>query len=399
MRKSAIAFLGALLAAIPAAASALQPSTPPAATQPAPTSPPAQPAASSPPGSPPTVASGPPPAGTYVIHAIDVGTGLAVFVEGSDFSLLYDSGSNDDSARGDRNRVLAYLKAVRPDLAVIDHLILSHPHKDHSELMPDVVASPYQVRNLWNSGALNPICSYRALLGHSADEPGLLYHDALGATGPYTASFKAQNCYGRSVPAGTITIANRAAIVEGEAIPLGTGASMTVLHADGSKQSSFNENSVVVRLDLGTRRLLLPGDSEAGGRKDPSTPPASNSIEGELIACCAAALRSDILVGGHHGSKTSSRTAFLDAIGAGHYVVSAGPTKYSGVTLPDDEVVREYTRRGTVWRTDLSDKTTCPTNPAKIGPDNDGRAGGCDNIRIVIGPAGEMTADYFRAAD
>ena len=95
---------------------------------------------------------GPPPAGTYVVHAIDVGTGLAIFVEGNDFTLLYDAGSNDDSARGkDKDRVLAYLAKVRPDLKVIDHVILSHPHKDHVEMMDDVFET-YEVRNVWDFG-------------------------------------------------------------------------------------------------------------------------------------------------------------------------------------------------------------------------------------------------------
>lgn len=412
MRSWSIAILAAALGIASAPAWSAQPDDPPPpaadappATDAVPGPAPAETAAVAPPIPDPgavdaaLAANGPPPAGTFRIHSMDVGTGLAVLVEGNDFTLLYDAGSNDDAARGDRNRVLAYLAHVRPDLTALDHLILSHPHKDHSELMPDVVSGPYSVRHLWNSGALNPICSYRALLGHSADEPGLAYHDALGATGPYTATFQAQNCYGKPVPAGTITIVNRTPIAEGVPVPLGAGASMTILHADGSRQPSFNENSVVVRVDLGARRLLLPGDSEAGGRKDPATPPAPNSIEGELIACCADGLRADILVGGHHGSKTSSRTAFLDAVGAAHYIVSAGPKQYSGVTLPDDEVVAEYLRRGIVWRTDLTDHESCPVNPAKIGPDNDGKPGGCDNIRILIGPGGELVADYYRAAD
>ena len=135
------------------------------------------------------------------------------------------------------------------------------------------------------------------------------------------------------------------------------------------------------------------------GRKPPTTVPAPNSIEGELIACCSTELRADILVAGHHGSMTSSRTAFLDAIGASHYIVSAGPTRYGPkVTLPDKEVVEELSRRGTVWRTD-NDDAGCATKGAKIGPDNDGDPGGCDNIRIVIDAAGAMAAGYDRRAD
>lgn len=339
----------------------------------------------------------PPSVGTYRVHAIDVGTGLAIFVEGQDFTLLYDAGSNDDFARGDANRVVAYLRRVRPDLTTIDHVILSHPHKDHSELMPDVLAA-YQVRNVWDSGALNRICSYRDLLTNTRDEPGASYHTALPGADPHVAAFLTQTCYGRRLPAATITVPRGSQIAEGVPIPLGVNALMTFLHADGSRQSSFNENSLVVRLDLGSRRILLPGDSEAGGRNPPTTTPRPNSVEGELLSCCAAALRSDILVGGHHGSMTSSRTAFLDAIGASQYIVSAGPTRYGSVTLPDAVVVAEYSRRGTVWRTDLND-AACRINPRKIGPDNDGRPGGCDNILITIDRSGAVASDYHRVSD
>jgi glyoxylase-like metal-dependent hydrolase (beta-lactamase superfamily II) len=60
-------------------------------------------------------------------------------VEGPGFNLLYDGGSKDDTARGAGNRLLAYLRAVRPDLQRIDHVILSHPHQDHVELLPDIL--------------------------------------------------------------------------------------------------------------------------------------------------------------------------------------------------------------------------------------------------------------------
>lgn len=337
-----------------------------------------------------------PAAGTFVVHSIDVGTGLSILVEGPDFTLLYDAGSNDDLARGMSNRVVAYIRAVRPRLRTIDHVILSHPHKDHSELMPDILDT-FRVRNVWDSGALNPICSYRALLANGLAR-GVAYHDALGGSGTHDATFAAKTCYGQALPAQTISIPRSSQMTQGATIRLGAGAQMTFLHADGSHQSSFNENSVVVRLDLGARRILLPGDSEAGGRRAPTTPPTRTSVEGRLLACCAAELRSDILVAGHHGSMTSSRTAFLDAVGATHFVVSAGPTKYATVTLPDAVIIAEYARRGTVWRTDLND-ATCGANPAKIGPDNDGRPGGCDNIRITIDAAGVATPDYHRISD
>lgn len=93
------------------------------------------------------------------VHVIDVGTGLAVFVEGPGFTMLYDAGSQDDLAAGASNRVVAYIRAARPGLAAIDHVVLSHPHKDHLELMPDVFAA-FQVRNVWDSGAVNRTVGY-----------------------------------------------------------------------------------------------------------------------------------------------------------------------------------------------------------------------------------------------
>ena len=115
----------------------------------------------------------------------------------------------------------------------------------------------------------------------------------------------------------------------------------------------------------------------------PSTPPTVGSIEQVLVTCCANALAAQILVVGHHGSMTSSRAAFLDAIGSSIAVVSSGPTQYGTVTLPDQSIVTELQSRGQVFRTDVDD-AACATNPNKIGPDADGEPGGCTNIRIVL---------------
>lgn len=57
----------------------------------------------------------------------------------------------------------------------------------------------------------------------------------------------------------------------------------------------------------------------------------------------------------------------------------------------------ELEGRGSVFRTDL-DQAACATNPKKVGPDNDGQAGGCDNVRITI--KGTMIQpEYFRGSE
>jgi hypothetical protein len=73
------------------------------------------------------------------------------------------------------------------------------------------------------------------------------------------------------------------------------------------------------------------------------------------------------------------------------FIVSAGPAKYGSVVLPDAEVITELTSRGQVFRTDLNDAT--------CGPDADGKAGGCDNIRVIIPLAGSPQVTYRRSAN
>jgi competence protein ComEC len=315
--------------------------------------------------------------GETKVHVIDVGTGLAVFVEGPGFTMLYDAGSQDDLASGASNRVVAYIHAARPDLTTIDHLVLSHPHKDHLELMPDVFAA-FKVREVWDSGAVNRTVGYCRFLKAVAAEPGVRYHDAIASGGVREVAFTNGGC------SGTVRIAESEMMTD-QPVPLGPGSSMSILWRDSSHHSDPNENTLVVRLDASGRRVLLAGDAEAGGRQAPATPPSPTSIEAGLLRCCALALRADVLVVGHHGSMTSSRRVFLDAVGAGVFVVSSGPHPYSGVLLPDGAVIDELASRGRVFRTDTDDEK-CGLAERKVGPDADESPGGCSSVLVRLTP-------------
>lgn len=334
----------------------------------------------------------------YKVHVIDVGTGLAVFVEGPGFALLYDAGSQDDLHEGDENRVVAYIKAARPGLTRIDHLILSHPHKDHLQLMPGVFER-FQIGHVWDSGRVNKTDGYCHFLKAAMAEPGVEYHDAIAANMTRNVTFSGSGCN------GTVTV-RESAMMDAGPVRLGAGASMSFLYRDPRNHPDPNGNSVVVRLDLGARRILLAGDAEGGGRELPSEPPQSSSIEAKLLACCAADLKSDVLVVGHHGSLTSSRSAFLDAVGASVYAISSGPYPYRRVRLPDAEIVAELERRGQVLRTDRDDlyriedeARSCELNARKIGSDADEAPGGCNNILITVERNGSVGAAYNDAVD
>src|SRR3546814_12784751 len=120
-------------------------------------------------------------------------SGLAIFVEGRDFALLYDAGSQDDRHDVDENRVVAYIEAVRPGLARIDHLILSHPHKDHLQLMSDVFRR-FEVGHVWESGRVNKTDGYCHFLKAAMSEPGAHYHDAIAANATRSVTFTSSGC-------------------------------------------------------------------------------------------------------------------------------------------------------------------------------------------------------------
>lgn len=345
----------------------------------------------------------------FEIDVVDVGTGLAVLVQGPDFTLVYDGGSNDDVALGPKNRFLAYLRAVAPKRTTIDHMIVSHPHRDHVELLPDLFAA-YTVRDVWDSGATNDICGYRRLLSAIAAAPAgqVRYHAAHGSAFEDGAGEGRRRLRFPPAPpsrsprescsADEIELPSGAPPKEGQTIPLGAGAAMTFLHVpEREHRDDLNEESLVVRLDLDGVRVLLSGDAEAGGRASPSAKATPKSIEGRLLAGRREELAADVWVIPHHGSSSSSRKATISAVHPKVSVISAGPTKYGAVVLPDAAVVAALAAVSAVYRTDLHDDS-CPTNRAKIGPDNDGEPGGCDNVHLVVA-GGKLTASYRTLSD
>ena len=324
--------------------------------------------------SPADVPTEPPKPGTYRIHLIDVGTGLSILVQGSDFNLLYDAGTNDREERP--SRVLAYLaRAIGPsgdDLCgasgpkrAIADAVLSHPHFDHASAM-DLVVHCYDIHDFYDSGRVSEAKFYRALVDALALSPTTRYHTAADVPEDHVQDGAHLGQWQR--------------FSEGDVVALGEGAKFTILHAEPKAVKDVNENSVVIAVELGGIRLLLVGDSPSGSRQDPSYP--AGEVEQFLIDHHAADIRADILQVGHHGSKTSSRRAFLDAVHPRLALVSSGPKVYGRTVLPDREIIEELGKVGAkVLRTDERDGN-CPLHE-RIG-DNHG-PGGCDTYIITIG--------------
>ena len=330
---------------------------------------------------------------TFEVHVVDVGTGLGVFVSGPDFGLVYDAGSNDDTALEENNRFTAYLRAEEPDRKSLQHVLLSHPHRDHVELLADVVLD-YQVEHVWEPGVVNPICGYRRFLEAISQRPEIAYHTAAFDAGEHTVDFEKEVCN----LSATVSVTHASRAQENVAIELGWKASMRLLHVDGEKHADFNRSSLVTLLELDGVKVLLMGDAEAGsGELD--KPPTPRSIEGRLLDRYRSEIDADVLVVGHHGSTTSSHRAFLDAVTPEISIISSGPVKYHSVRLPEPAVVKALADVSRVYQTTVGeDDAACLTNAAKIGPDSDRNPGGCDNVVVDI-RGGKLAARYAREAD
>jgi len=106
----------------------------------------------------------------------------------------------------------------------------------------------------------------------------------------------------------------------GRQVELGGGAVLTLLGPPqppiDKASDSVNANSVVSRLELGKTSMLFAGDAEVQAEK--------RLLESRV------AVRSTVLKVGHHGSRTSSGKAFLDAVAPGLAVISnaAGDAKH-----------------------------------------------------------------------
>jgi competence protein ComEC len=92
-----------------------------------------------------------------------------------------------------------------------------------------------------------------------------------------------------------------------------------------------NDNSLVLRVRFGTRSALLTGDAEAAAERD-------------LVASHGPALRADLLKAGHHGSRTSTGDALLDAVKPTWVTLSSGVRNRFG--HPHAPVLERLERRG-----------------------------------------------------
>jgi len=228
-----------------------------------------------------------PAEGSFDVVATDVGQGTAVLVRTREHALLFDSGPQYSRESDAGQRVLMPLLRSRGERR-LDLLVLSHRDSDHVG----------GARTLLGAIAVDSLAS-------SLEDGHPLLESARDA----------HRC-----------VAGQRWRWDGvDLAVLAPGAD------DYDRALRPNAMSCVIRVAGGGRSVLLTGDIE-------------RDQEAGLVGAHGAALQSDVLIAPHHGSKTSSTAAFLDAVRPRIAVFQAGYRNRFG--HPADEVLDRYRERG-----------------------------------------------------
>lgn len=228
-----------------------------------------------------------PAPGQFELVAADIGQGNAVIVRTARHTLVYDAGPRYSSESDAGHRVLVpLLRALgdRPDL-----LVVSHRDNDHAGGAAAVLAAHPGTRLLSSVETTHELAVLRAPL---------------------------ERC------------------VAGQAWAW-DGVRFEVLHPQRADYDDArlkpNALSCVLRVEASGRAALLAGDIEA-------------PQEERLARLPGAALRADLLLVPHHGSRTSSSPALLAAVQPGIALVQAGYRNRFG--HPHPAVTQRYAAAG-----------------------------------------------------
>ncbi len=236
-----------------------------------------------------------PTPGTARLTALDIGQGTTVLIETHATRVLYDTGPQyaaQPAVGNDAgNRIIVpFLRARGIDH--LDAMIVSHNDNDHS------------------GGALSILQAMPVDVARSS----------LSFESPIVrASLRHQRCL-----AGQHWTSD--------------GVSFVLLHPlpdvyaarDGKAQSKPNAKSCVLRVEAFGHSMLLTADIE-------------KPQEAELVERNLQALRTDVLLVPHHGSRTSSSDAFLDATAPSIAIVQSGYLNRFNHPRPD--VMARYEAR------------------------------------------------------
>jgi len=236
------------------------------------------------------------------VTALSVGDGDAYLIRApSGRCIMLDGGS--------RSRTDIGVEVLVPNLLLLgvrrlDAVIISHPDADHLNGLPDVIDA-LPVARVLDPDIPNDNTGYQQVV---------------------------EMCKAKGIP--------RYPLRAGQQITLDRQTRLRVL-APGPQllsgtSSDTNNNSLVCMLEFGRSRMLLTGDLEAEGEA--------------LLLSRSRDLRADVLTAAHHGSRTGTSEALLDAVQPRIVIISSSGSE----DHPHLQTLRRLREHGvSILRTDV----------------------------------------------
>lgn len=230
-----------------------------------------------------------------IVNYIDVGQGDSELIECNGEYMLVDAGEKDKGTV-----VVNYLKSR--GVEKLDYVVATHPHSDHIGGMAEVL-NAFPVSNIIMPKVNNTTATYTNMLkviqqkGIKAIEPKI-----------------------------------------GDSYKLGN-STFTIVGPKKYDTKNMNNDSVAFRLVYGNNSFLFCGDAE-------------KEEESDIIAS-GQTLKSDVYKVSHHGSTTSSSSAFLNKVQPKYAIIEVGEGNSYG--HPKEKTLEALSKIGaTIYRTDLN---------------------------------------------
>jgi hypothetical protein len=239
------------------------------------------------------------------VNFLDVGQADSALMFTSDNkTILIDAGVPLNKKTEYAPKLIEQLKNYHVEK--IDAMILTHPDYDHIA-GAEAVLDEYDVLSVYMCKKTAKSATYTNLLS-AIDQEGCEKH-----IGDFSA---------------------------GDYLNLSTTENFRVLSVDSKTKNDTNSASIVIRMSCESHSFLFTGD-------------APDNVEMEMLQSYSDELDTDILKVGHHGSKSSSSSDFLQAVTPSISVISCGKDNSYG--HPHEEALeRLNTYSEEVVRIDIS---------------------------------------------